>query len=357
MTRCKRLLGAARADEPASGECPARALIEWPRWPLALLASAALLLTLVIGAVGTQAGAYPDRPVRVVVPFPPGGGTDVVGRVLAEKLSDLLGKQFVVENRPGAGAMLGADQVAKSAPDGHTILVGTSAELTISPALFASAPYKPATDFMPIALLGVSPVVLLANPKFPANDLRGALARYEAAPDKVCVASGGSGAAPHIAAELLKSMAAKDLVIVPYKGAADSLRDLIGGQVDLSFSTIASALPHLRSSSIKALAVISRKRSALLPDVPSAAEQGLPEFEVVTWFGLFVPATTPTDVVEKLRGAVGTALADRSLQERFEKLAVEIGSVQEGGEALQRRIATELDRWRRLVAEAGIKAQ
>jgi tripartite-type tricarboxylate transporter receptor subunit TctC len=316
-----------------------------------------VLLALAIGVAGTPAGAYPDRPVRVVVPFPAGGGTDVVGRVLAEKLSDLLGKQYVVENRPGAGAMLGADQVAKAAPDGHTILVGTSAELTISPALFASAPYKPATDFVPIALLGVSPVILLANPTFPASDLRGALARYQAAPDKVSVASGGSGTAPHLAAELFKSIAAKNLVIVPYKGAADSLRDLIGGQVDLAFSTIASALPHVSNGSIKALAVISRKRSALLPDVPSAAEQGLPELEAVTWFGLFVPAATPNDVVEKLRGAVGSALADRSLQERFEKLAVEIGSVQEGGEALQRRIATELERWRRLVAEAGIKAQ
>jgi tripartite-type tricarboxylate transporter receptor subunit TctC len=316
-----------------------------------------LLVALAIGAAATPASAYPDRPVRVVVPFPPGGGTDVVGRVLAEKLSDLFGKQFVVENRPGAGAMLGADQVAKSVPDGHTILVGTSAELTISPALFASVPYKPATDFTPIALLGVSPVILLAHPKFPANDLRGALARYQAAPDKVSVASGGSGTAPHLAAELFKSIAAKNLVIVPYKGAADSLRDLIGGQVDLAFSTIASALPHVSNGSIKALAVISRKRSALLPDVPSSAEQGLPELEAVTWFGLFVPASTPNEIVEKLRGAVGNALADRALQERFEKLAVEIGSVQDGGDALQRRIATELERWKRLVAEAGIKAQ
>jgi tripartite-type tricarboxylate transporter receptor subunit TctC len=316
-----------------------------------------LLVALAIAATVAPASAYPDRPVRVVVPFPPGGGTDVVGRVVAEKLSDLLGKQFVVENRPGAGAMLGADQVAKAAPDGHTILVGTSAELTISPALFANVPYKPATDFIPIALLGVSPVVLLANPKFPADDLRGVIAQYQAAPDKVSVASGGSGAAPHLAAELFKSIAAKNLVIVPYKGAADSLRDLIGGQVDLSFSTVASALPHVTNKSIKALAVMSRKRSALLPEVPTSAEQGLPEVDVVTWFGLFVPAATPADVVQQLRGAVATALADRALQERFAQLAVEIGPVEEGGAVLQQRIATELERWKRLVAEAGIKVQ
>ncbi len=317
----------------------------------------AVLLALAIWAPATDANAYPDRPVRVIVPFPPGGGTDVVGRVLAEKLGDLLGKQFVVENRPGAGAMLGADQVAKAAPDGHTILVGTSAELTISPVLFASVPYKPAADFTPIALLGVSPVILLANPKFPADDLRGVIAQYRAAPDKVTVASGGSGTAPHLAAELFKSIAAKNLVIVPYKGAAKSLRDLIGGQVDLAFSTIASALPHVSNKSIKALAVMSPRRSALLPDVPSSAEQGLEEVQAVTWFGLFVPAATPKDVVETLRGAVGKALADRNLQERFEKLAIEIGSVQDGGDALQRRIATELERWKRVVAEAGIKAQ
>ena len=269
-------------------------------------------------APGTDASAYPDRPVRVIVPFPPGGGTDVVGRVLAERLSETLGKQFVVENRSGAGAMLGADQVAKAAPDGHTILVGTSAELTISPALFASVPYNPVADFTPIALLGVSPVILLANPKFPANDLREAIARYKAAPDKVTLASGGSGAAPHLAAELFKSIAAKGIVIVPYKGAADSLRDLIGGQVDMSFSTIASALPHISAKSIKALAVMSPKRSALLPEVPSSAEQGLPELQAVTWFGLFVPAATPKDVVETLRHGGRQVAAGSRPQDRFE---------------------------------------
>jgi tripartite-type tricarboxylate transporter receptor subunit TctC len=317
----------------------------------------AALLGLAIWLPGTGASAYPDRPVRVIVPFPPGGGTDVVGRVLAERLSETLGKQFVVENRSGAGAMLGADQVAKAAPDGHTILVGTSAELTISPALFASVPYNPVADFTPIALLGVSPVILLANPKFPANDLREAIARYHAAPDKVTLASGGSGAAPHLAAELFKSIAVKGIVIVPYKGAADSLRDLIGGQVDLSFSTVASALPHISAKSIKALAVMSPKRSALLPEVPSSAEQGLPELQAVTWFGLFVPAATPKDVVETLRAAVDKSLQDRTLQDRFDKLAVEIGSVRDGGDALQRRIATELERWKRVVREAGIPVQ
>src|SRR5262245_56213293 len=318
---------------------------------------AAVLLGLAVGAAATAAIAYPDRPVRVIVPFPPGGGTDVVGRVIAERLSETLGKQFVVENRPGAGAMLGADLVAKAAPDGYTVLVGTSAELTISPALFTNVPYKPATDFTPIALLGVSPVILLANLKFPANDLREAIARYHAAPDKVTLASGGSGAAPHLAAELFKSIAAKDIVIVPYKGAADSLRDLIGGQVDLSFSTIASALPHIGAKSIKPLTVLSPKRSVLLPEVPSSAEQGLPELQAVTWFGLFVPAATPKDVVETLRSAVDKALQDRTLRERFDRLAIEIGSVHDGGDALQRRIASELERWKRVVSEAGISAQ
>ena len=315
-----------------------------------------VLLALAVWAPATDASAYPDRPVRVIVPFPAGGGTDVVGRIIAERLGETLGKQFVVENRSGAGAMLGADQVAKAAPDGHTILVGTSAELTISPALFASVPYNPVADFTPIALLGVSPVILLANPKFPANDLREAIAQYKATPDKVTLASGGSGAAPHLAAELFKSIAAKGIVIVPYKGAANSLRDLIGGQVDLSFSTIASALPHIGNKSIKALAVMSPKRSALLPDVPSSAEQGLPELQAVTWFGLFVPAATPKDIVAKLGTAVDQALKDRALKERFEKLAVEIGSVQEG-QTLQQRIATELARWKGVVREAGISVQ
>ena len=303
------------------------------------------------------AAAYPDRPVRVIVPFPPGGGTDVVGRVLSEKLSEILGKQFVVENRPGAGAMLGADLVAKAGPDGHTILVGTSAELTISPALFSAVPYRPALDFAPIALVGVSPVILLAHPSFPGNDLRDVIALHKASPARYSVASGGSGAAPHLAAELFRSLAAKDITIVPYKGAADSLRDLIGGQVDLGFSTIASALPHVVNKSIKALSVTSPRRSTLLPEVPTSAEQGLAELEAVTWFGLFVPAAVPADVATVLRTATAQALADHALQQRMQQLAVEIGSVEDGGEVLTRRIAAELERWKRVVAAAGIPVQ
>jgi tripartite-type tricarboxylate transporter receptor subunit TctC len=327
------------------------------RGRLVPLMLAAALVNPCLAPCNSAAAAYPDRPVRVIVPFPPGGGTDVVGRVLSEKLSEIFNKQFVVENRPGAGAMLGADLVAKAAPDGYTILIGTSAELTISPALFSAVPYQPAVDFAAIALVGVSPVILLAHPTFPGNDLRDVIALHKASPARYSVASGGSGAAPHLAAELFRSLAAKDITIVPYKGAADSLRDLIGGQVDLGFSTIASALPQVVNKSIKALVVTSPRRSTLLPDVPTSVEQGLAELEAVTWFGLFVPAAVPPDVAGALRAATARALADRVVQQRLQQLAVEIGSVEDGGDVLTRRIMTELERWKRVVHAAGIPVQ
>jgi tripartite-type tricarboxylate transporter receptor subunit TctC len=306
---------------------------------------------------GVRAAGYPERPVRMIVPFSPGGGTDIIGRVLAERFTDQFGKPFIVDNRPGGGAMIGANLVAKASPDGHTLLVGTSAELTISPSIYGGAPYNPETDFVPLALLGVSPVVLVASPKFEGKDVREIINRAKASPGKLAIANGGTGAAPHLAGELLKSIAGVNYIMVPYKGAGPALIDVMGGQVELSFTTIASVLGYIRSNRIKPIAVIAAKRSSLLPDVPSVAEQGIPNYEAVTWFGLFTPAHTRKDVNDTLREATDKALRDKAMQTRLETLGIEAGSVEAGGEALTTRIRTELARWSKVVKTAGIKGE
>jgi tripartite-type tricarboxylate transporter receptor subunit TctC len=316
-----------------------------------------LLFLLALASAGAFGASYPERPVRMIVPFSPGGGTDIIGRVLAERFTEGFGRQFIVDNRPGGGAMIGANLVAKATPDGHTLLVGTSAELTISPAIYGSAPYDPVKDFVPVALLGVSPVVLVAHPKFPANDVREIISRAKANPGKLAIANGGTGAAPHLAGELLKSIAGVDYIMVPYKGAGPALTDVMGGQVELSFTTIASVLPHIRSNRIKPIAVIATKRSTLLPDVPAVVEQGVANYEAVTWFGLFTPAGTPREIVATLRTATDKALRDKAMQTRLESLGIEPGSVDQGGSILSARITTELARWTKVVKTAGIKGE
>ncbi|HUA53952.1 MAG TPA: tripartite tricarboxylate transporter substrate binding protein [Candidatus Sulfotelmatobacter sp.] len=320
-----------------------------------------LVGTVCIGVLMLDAGAahaaYPERPVHIVVPFPPGGGTDVIARVLAQKLSAGFAQQVVVENRPGAGAMIGADHVAKALPDGYTLLLGTSAELTISPGLYDNVPYDPVADFAPIDLLGTTPIVLVAHPTFPANRLDTLIEQARQSPGRIAIGSGGQGAAPDLAAELLRRLTGIDVIIVPYKGAGDALTDVVAGQVGATFTTVAGALPLTRSGSIKALAIIAAQRSTLMPDVPSAAEQGVPDYEVVTWFGLFAPAKTPHAVIDTLATAVAAAMRDPEIAARLVKLGIEPSAAAPDGEGLRRRIATEAARWRRLIHDAGIKPE
>ena len=303
------------------------------------------------------ASAYPEKAVRVIVPFATGGGTDIMGRVFSERLTTALGKSFVVENRPGGGAMVGAEVVAKAPPDGYTLLLGTSAELTISPSLYDRDPYNPATDFYPVALLGVTPVILIANLKFPGNDIRDLIAMAKARPGKISYGSGGSGTNPHFAGELLKILTGINMVHVPYKGGGPEQVAIIGGEVEVGFTTIATTAAHLKSKQVKGLAVIAQKRSPLVPDVPSVGELGFPNYEVVTWFGLFTPANTPKDVIDTLRGVIDKSLREKEVQNRLETVGVEPGSVELGGESLVNRIKTESAFWRRLIKESAIKAE
>jgi tripartite-type tricarboxylate transporter receptor subunit TctC len=320
-------------------------------------AAACAVLALLPTLAQTAFAAYPDKPVRVVVGFAPGGGSDIVARLFAQRLSDVMNGSFVVENKAGAGAMLGAEYVAKAPANGYTLLIGTSAEMTISPPLYNRMPYKPASDFEPIALLGISPAILVANMDYPGKDLRDVVADAKRNPGKLTIASGGAGTAPHLAAEQLKILAGIDFSIAQYKGAGPSQIDAVAGQVPLVFSTVASALTLIQGKRLKPMAVIAPKRSTLLPDVPTAAELGFKNYAAVTWFGLFAPAHTPAPVLDALRKAVDQLLADPALRGKLENVGVEPSRPDEGGEALRKRVISELANWTRVIKDAGITAQ
>jgi len=304
-----------------------------------------------------RAEQYPAEPVHIVVGFAPGGGTDVMARIMAQMLPGKLGGSFVVLNKPGAGAMLGADYVAKAAPDGYTLLLGTSAELTISPPLYGSAPYDPATAFVPIAFLGASPAILLSNPNFKAKSILDVIALAKKSPGDLTIATGGTGTAPDLAAHQLKLVANINFTIVPYKGAAPSQSDAVAGHVPLVFSTVASALPMIVGKTLTPLAVISQKRSSLLLDVPSVAEAGLKDYSAVTWFGLFSPAGMPPEIVATLRRAVESIVADAGVKEQFAKVGTEAAGPDDTPAALSQRIKSELANWRQVIERAGIKVQ
>lgn len=322
----------------------------------------------VLGAIGTtlwclltatvaHGSSYPEQPVNVVVGFAPGGGTDIVARLLATHLADSLGKPFRVENRPGAGAMIGAEYVARAAPNGYTLLLGTSAEMTISPPLYRRASYKPMEDFEPIALIGVSPAILVANLNYPGRTLHDVIRDAKAKPDSLSIGSGGAGTAPHLAGELLKTLADVRFELVPYKGAGPAQVDLIGGQIPLAFSTIASTLQDLKAGRVRGIAVISDKRSSVLPDVQSTAEQGLPEYQAVTWFGLFAPAGTPPAALTTLQQAVRSALNSADVKARLQGLGIDPADPAQGDTALRKRMQTELTRWTKIIHDGGIRAQ
>lgn len=321
-------------------------------------AFALLSLAATLGLSSPAWATYPERPVRLVVPFAPGGGTDIVGRLIAEQLGSALKQAFVVENKPGAGAMLGAEFVAKSAPDGYTLLMGTSAELTIGPKLTPNvARYDPVKDFMPVALVGVSPNVLLAAPGFEPKTIREIISYAQANPAKVAFGSGGTGTGPHLSGELLKNMGKFSMTHIPYRGSGPALTDVLAGQTQLMMSTLAPALPFIKSDKLHAVAVTSAERSHLLPNVATVAEQGLPGYAVVTWYAVLAPAGTPKEHVDALKRALSQIVKTKEVAEKLEGLGVEVPKVVEGGTELQNRIRRELDGWATVIKESNIRAE
>jgi len=273
------------------------------------------------------AQAWPSKPIRFVVPYPPGGPLDSVARALAEALREPLGQTVVVENRPGAGGNLGADNVAKSAPDGYSIVMGAVATHAINPYLFAKMPYDANRDFAPITRVATVPNVLVMNPEtakeLGVGSVKDLIAYARSHPGKLNYASGGNGSAGHLAGELFKAQAKVSMVHIPYKGAAPAQLGLLGAQTDLMFDNLASAAPQIRAGKLKAFAVTTSQRSAFFAELPTVAESGLPGFDISTWFGVFAPAGTPPAIVDRLNAEFGKALSSASMRELLAKLGAE----------------------------------
>jgi tripartite-type tricarboxylate transporter receptor subunit TctC len=312
------------------------------------------LFALALLCTGALAQNYPAKPIRVVVPFPPGGGTDIVARTVTPKMAEILGQPFVIENRAGAGGNIGTEAVAKSPADGYTLLVA-SASSTINTTLVPNLPWDLARDFAPVILMVVNNHLLAAHPSVPANNVRELLALAKAKPGSIAYASYGPGSSAHLTAELFKQMAGVDLLHVPYKGAAPAVNDLLGGQVNIIFADVAAMLTHIRSGRLKALGIGSAKRFDGLPDVPTIAESGVPGFEAGGFLGLVAPAGTPSAVINALNAAGQKSLAMPDVRERLLGIASPPvgGTPAEFGQYMKR----ETDKWARVIRAAGIKPE
>ncbi|MEO7726133.1 MAG: tripartite tricarboxylate transporter substrate binding protein [Burkholderiales bacterium] len=300
------------------------------------------------------AESYPSRPIRLLVPFAAGGGGDVVGRIIAQRLSEQLGKPIVIDNRGGAGGTLGVDLAAKAAPDGYTVLLGNVGPIALSPSLYPKLPYDPVRDFAPVTMIASFPNILVANTSLPFKSVQELVAYAKSRPGKLNFASAGAGTSTHLAGELFKSVAVIDVVHVPYKGGAAAVTDVIGGQVAYYFGTLPSSLPLAKAGKLRALGVTSLKRSPAAPEVPTIAESGYPGFEMAAWYGFLVPTGTPRDVIVKLNSATRAALMSPDVRERL----VHEGSEPMGGtpEEFGTYITSEIAKWTAVVKAANIKA-
>ncbi len=296
--------------------------------------------------------AYPTKTVRIVVPFPPGGTADIIGRMLANKLGQQWNQLVIVENRAGSGGTIGVDSVAKSAPDGYTLILGVTGALTIAPSLQPKLPYDPLRDLTPVSLVAVVPSLIAVHPSVPAQNLQELIALAKEQPGKLTFASAGTGTSVHIAGELLKSMAGVNILHVPYKGGAPALNDVMGGQVSMIIENMPQLLPHVRAGKLRALAVTTPKRSSAMPEVPAVAEV-LPGYEATTWFGLLAPAGTPQDVIRKVQSDVAKVVALPDVKERLTELGAEV--VASTPDAFASHLRSEQQRFAKVIKDAGIK--
>ncbi len=301
------------------------------------------------------AAAFPAKPIRFVVGFTPGGPSDILARALGQKLAERWNQQVVIDNRPGAGGNLAAEVAAKSAPDGHTWLLGNNSILATNQSLYSRLNYDPVKDFAPVALVAIQPNILVVNPAVPAQSVPELILFVKQNPGKLNYASSGSGAAAHLAGELFKAMAGLDMLHVPYKGAQPALTDVISGQVQLMFATSASVVPYVKAGRLRALAVTTAQRSALMPELPTMSELGVPGFEATTWHGVVVPVATPLDLVQFLNEEINFALKQNDIRERLIALGAEVaaGTPKEFADY----IAREIPKWARVVKDSGARAE
>ena len=316
------------------------------RWLFAIGAMTALL------PIGSARAAYPDRIIKIVVPFAPGGGTDVVARTLAQEMSRDLGVTVIVENKPGAGTIIGTQAVAVSDADGYTLLMGTFAN-AVNPSLYPKLPYDQHRDFAPVALVARSFNIVVVNPASPIESIADLIAQAKAEPDKLAYGTYGTGTSAHLAGELFKHMAGVNLTMVPYKGAAPAITDLIGGQIQVMFTTVASCAGLVAAGQLRALAVTSAERSPAFPQLPTVSDAGVPGYDAQSWYGLFAPAKTPPDIIARLNKSAAAAVQS----DAFKKLAVNEGLVLVASppDELERYFHTEEERWRKVIQDAGIK--
>ena len=321
------------------------------RSTISRLAGAALAMTL--SALGA-AQDYPAKAVRIIVPFAPGGGTDLSARIIAQKLSESLGANFVVDNRPGAAGIVGTESVAKSKPDGYALLVVSSSH-AINPAMYPKLPYDTARDFAPVSLLLSGPTLLVAHPSLPAKNARELIALAKSRPGTLTFASAGHGTPPHMAGELFKSMARVDILHIPYKGNGPAYTDLIAGQVSLMFPNIATSLPYVKSGRMRALGVGGKQRSTIAPEIPTIAESGLPGYEMSSWFGLLAPAGTPPAVVNRLQQEIAKIFKQPEVREKLSAQGVEpVGGTPQEFTAF---LNAETTQWAKVIKSSELKPE
>ena len=319
----------------------------------------AAMLALAIAAwlapAASFAQDFPSRAITIIVPQPPGGGTDIISRIVAQQLSEQLGKPVVIENKAGAGTLVGTDAAAKATPDGYTLLAGLTANMAVNPSLFKTLPYDPIRDFTPVGMMAEFPFVLVVSKDFPAKSVKDLIAMAKAKPGTINFASAGNGSGQHLSAELFKLMASVDMTHVPYRGAAPAYSDVISGRTPVFFDNLASALGHIKGGTVRALGVTGNKRAPLLPDVPTIAEAGVPGYQNYVWFGLWAPKNTPKPVVDRLYAEIRKAVATPSVKERITKDAgvpmdMALGDI----EPLEK---AEIAKWADVVKRAHIQVQ
>src|SRR3954462_3281920 len=304
--------------------------------------------------VNSALAAWPEKTIRIVVPFAPGGGTDVIARTLAQEMGKNLASTIIIENKPGAGTIIGTQTVAASEPDGYTLLMGTFAN-AVNPSLYAKLPYDPHKDFAAVALIARSFNIVVVNAASPIKSIADLIAAAKSDPDRLSYGTYGTGTSAHLAGELFKRLAKVNLTTVPYKGAAPAITDLLGGQIQVMFTTVGSAASLIESGQLRALAVTSAQRSPAFPELPTVAEAGVPGYAAESWYGLYAPAKTPPEIIERLNKSAAKALQS----EAFNRLSVNEGLVMMGGppEQLDRYVRGEEERWRKVIEDAGIKIE
>jgi len=317
-----------------------------------IFAAIACASTVLVATAAVAADAYPSRPVRVIVPQSPSGSTDIATRIVTDRLSDVLKQNFVVDNRPGAGSLTGTDMVAKSAPDGYTLL-GVAASFTITPAMHRNMPFNPASDFMPITQFADLPHILVVNPTLPVKSVPELVALLKSKPGEITCAFSGVGTSTHLATELFQHLSGTKMLLVPYKGGSPAMTALLGGQVQVNFSASSTSLPHIRDGKLRALAVTGAKRSIAAPDLPTMAEGGVKGYQHSSWVGMLAPAGTPQSIIKLLHAESVKILASKEVKDLYLKRGMETE-----GDTPQEFAATiraEIDKWQKLVKTAGIK--